>query len=251
MTTGEEFTQEASVKTEATEESQAKDESQAQEIESQQKEKSYTQAELDEALTKERKVVSKHANRIRDLENRSNDFAKVLSSLAGLEDFMAQFLDSQGFSVEEAAVSNVERLKRQRQATTATPASSERQTEANALEELAKKAGLVRGTEEMQEAIEKFQYEGYYSASEHLKEIIAIKAKAEKAKQDKANEELKASYRLEVLKEYGINSVEAEARPGGGMKTFSRKQIGDMSPDEYAENEPAIARAAAAGKIRD
>lgn len=219
-------------------------------------EKMLSRAEVDELLKKERRTISKHTGRIRELESQINITQKQSRELADLRQDMnlmvkmvAQQLDAQGVSPTSTTYQQqIQELQQQRkpvEAETTQPLTAEQKAEVLRLEELVDDAGLDRDSEEMDKIHEIYRTEGYRATARQLKEMISSKNKPKETP-----EEMERRIEQKLMAKLGINSVETEVPTGAaGKRVYRITELEDPTfVDEHWED---IRKARMEGRIKE
>ena len=231
-------------------------------------ERTYTQKELDTMLAqaKEReearvkglnKVVSKKDTEIEALKKGSGEVP--LSILRKMATTLDKTLAA-GYGDEEATRAAKSELASINKEITQIQAAGElAKTEAirDGMWNRIKELGLdpdpsSDGYDERLDPIVAFWQTGNIQLAQQRLDKLATKIEKEKAVETPKpvdRDKLKAEMRAEIIKELGLDKQDSGG-VGGGVTSFTREQIRNMTPDEYVKNETAIRKALEAGRIK-
>lgn len=235
-------------------------------------EKTYTQKELDAILAAEKereearvkglnKVVSRKDSEIEALKKQPGD-AVTLPVLRKMAAALEEAI-SDGYGSEERSQSAKLKLAAINQEITQMATNAERaKTEAirDNMWAKIKELGLNPDTsaEDYDERLDPIvQFWKLGDIPEAQRRLDKLASKIEKERQKVAEVEtpkvdvakLEAEIRAKVIKELGLDKQDVGGG-AGGVTSFTREQIRNMSSDEYARNEPAIRKALEAGRIK-
>ena len=221
-------------------------------------EKTFTKAELDAEVLKVRQEGTRREKRITELEAKAQlsdtqvrELGNLRQSVASLEDMMASLLDGQGVQAAETPMTYARRLAERRAQPPQLPQTPQLdpviQAQTLHLDSLVEDAELSPDAPEMAVAKQKYADEGYKATVKYLKGIAREKAQP---KPKETPEEMEKRIEAKIRHDLGLDSVDTSLAAGGGTRSFTRKQIADMSPEDYAKNEAAIKAAQAVGRVK-
>ena len=229
-----------------------------------QEKKTYTEEEVagfKADLLKERQTITKHTTRIKELEAKTQLTERQASELAGLntrldeqELLQAQILDTlkgQGAEIPQEqpqsyAAQVMARRQQRMQAQPVMQSVGEPTDEAYvSIKELVTTAGLEMNNP-------KFDYASYlYRSGKNVSALNEVKKTlAGETKVSETSAQIEARLEAKIMAKLGLDSVDTSLAAGGGTRSYTRKQIADMSPEDYEKNEAAIKSAQTAGRIK-